>query len=937
MRYLTSFIALWALLWPGLSTAQVVSVTPVYPTLDDTVTVIFDASLGNGALAGVAPVYAHAGLITTTSTSPSDWKYVIGNWGTADSRVAMESLGNNRWRLKYHLRTFHGVPSGVDALQMSFVFRNQAGTIVGRSSTGGDIYYDMKVPGPLQIRFLLPENRSELVDQGVTRQVKAIASEARPMQLFVNGTSVASIPSGQEIDYSFAPTSGGSYEIVAEATVGAAAFRDTTYFVVRGPVVVQDPAPGILPGVNYLNDTTVVLALEAPGKQYVYAIGDFSGWLPTPETYMKRSQNGDIWWVELTGLTAGLQYGYQYLVDGNLRIGDPYAELVLDPDNDRFISSTTYPNLKPYPTGQTNGIVSVFETAQQPFPWTDQSFVRPANRELMVYELHIRDFVAAHDYKTVMDSLDYLQRMGINCIELMPIMEFEGNNSWGYNPSYCLAVDKYYGTRNDLRTFINECHNRGIAVVLDMVLNHHFGQSPLVRLYWDAQNNKPAANSPWFNPDATHPFNVGYDFNHESPYTQRYVDRVMRWWVEEYHFDGYRMDLSKGFTQTNNPNNVGAWGNYDQSRINLLQRMGNALWAIDPGVYIILEHFAANNEETVLANNGFMLWSNHVHNYNEATMGYLSGSDFSWISYKNKGWNQPHAVGYMESHDEERLMYKNLQFGNSNASYNTKDLNTALARMELASTFFFTVPGPKMVWQFGELGYDVSIDFNGRTGEKPIRWNYLQNAYRLKLYKVYSALINLRLAQDAFNSTDFTMAVGGNVAVKRIHVNDASMNVTAIGNFDIVQQSGAGNFQHTGWWYNFFTGDSINVTATNQSITLAPGEYRLYTDVKLAKPDVALSAEPGQDFWTASGYPNPFSEQFTIAYDLPATSAVRIDIIDLQGRLIRVLTNGEVQAAGIREAQWDGRDASGRMVPNGLYLYRISAGDQSASGKCWKE
>ena len=108
--------------------------------------------------------------------------------------------------------------------------------------------------------------------------------------------------------------------------------------------------------------------------------------------------------------------------------------------------------------------------------------------------------------------------------------------------------------------------------------------------------NRPAADNPWFNQDATHPFNVGYDFNHESLQTQKFADRVLAYWLTEYRFDGYRMDLSKGFTQVNNPSNVGAWSAYDASRIALLKRMYDEMRTVDSSAYFILEHFADNTE-----------------------------------------------------------------------------------------------------------------------------------------------------------------------------------------------------------------------------------------------------------------------------------------------------------------------------------------------------
>ncbi|MCB0535881.1 MAG: hypothetical protein KDD14_27005, partial [Saprospiraceae bacterium] len=168
---------------------------------------------------------------------------------------------------------------------------------------------------------------------------------------------------------------------------------------------------------------------------------------------------------------------------------------------------------------------SVFKWGSPDFNWQIEDFQAPPREELVVYELLLRDFLARHDYQTLKDTLDYLQRLGINAIELMPVSEFEGNISWGYNPSFHMALDKYYGTPEAFKSLIDECHRRGIAVILDVVYNHAFSQSPLARLDWDAAAFRPSPTNPWLNVEATHPFNVGYDFNHESPDTRRYIDR----------------------------------------------------------------------------------------------------------------------------------------------------------------------------------------------------------------------------------------------------------------------------------------------------------------------------------------------------------------------------------------------------------------------------
>lgn len=227
-----------------------------------------------------------------------------------------------------------------------------------------------------------------------------------------------------------------------------------------------------------------------------------------------------------------------------------------------------------------------------------------------------------------------------------------------------------------------------------------------------------------------------FDMNHESIYTKHYLDTVAHYWIHEYHVDGYRFDLSKGFTQTNSGQNVAVWSAYDASRIAILKRMADRIWSHSPDAYVILEHFADNAEEKELAEyrseegKGMMLWGNFNHSYNQNTMGYEEDSDFKNISYSEKGWETPHLIGYMESHDEERLMFKNLTYGNSSGSYDVTDIGVAFNRVKAASTIFYTIPGPKMLWEFGELGYENSINrcedgtisADCRVSPKPVIW-----------------------------------------------------------------------------------------------------------------------------------------------------------------------------------------------------------------------
>ena len=165
----------------------------------------------------------------------------------------------------------------------------------------------------------------------------------------------------------------------------------------------------------------------------------------------------------------------------------------------------------------------------------------------------------------------------------MPVMEFEGNLSWGYNTVYHLAADKRYGPPSKLKEFIDLCHQNGIAVILDVALNHVFGRSPLERMWMtdtdnDGWGNGITAENPYCNQAARHSYNVGSDLNHfrePDNLTNTYSLRTIKTWIEDYKIDGFRWDLTKGFTQ-NCPSTVSGGqdnctNNYQQDRVDVLK------------------------------------------------------------------------------------------------------------------------------------------------------------------------------------------------------------------------------------------------------------------------------------------------------------------------------------------------------------------------------
>ncbi len=910
----------FVLLFSGFKSTAQVSCIPVFPNVDNTVTITYDATQGNAALVGVSPVWAHLGVITNLSQGPSDWKHVVTTWGTNNAAAQMSAAGTNLWTKTFNIKTFFNIPANETVLKLACVFRDAAGNKVGRAADGADIYYDVFPQNlPLQTLFLSPSSTLFLSNIGQQIQVKAASSELANLILYDNGAQIATASNADLLQHTLSVSTAGAHKVEFVASTATASDTAVFNYIVPGNVVSEDPPAGTELGINHLSGSSVRLALYAPNKQVVHVLGDFNNWQPTATHQMKRSVDGKLWWLDVTGIQPGQVVRFQYLVNGILKIADPLSTLVLDPWNDGFIPAFTFPNLPTYPTGKTTGVVSVLQTDQQPFNWQANNYARPKKTDLVVYELLMRDFLSRHDYPTLLDTLDYLEKLGVTALELMPVNEFDGNINWGYGPAFHKALDKYYGSAEALKIVIDECHKRNIAVILDVVFNQATGASPLAQLYWDSANNRPAADNPWLNPTATHDYNVFNDFNHESQATKAYVKNCLKYWLTEFRVDGFRFDLSKGFTQKVTLGNVGAWGAYDATRIAILKDYANAMWAVDPDAYVILEHFADNTEEKELANYGMMLWGNMWGAYKETALGYNTTSNLSGISYKSRGWTVPNLVGYMESHDEDRIAYECKTYGNTASGHNIKTLPVAMQRIAMLENLLYTVPGPKMLWQFGEMGYDFTINYcengsvstNCRTDPKPIRWDYLGDANRRKLHDVTAALLTLRKNHDVFETTDFQLNISSG-QVRSIFLNDPDLNVAVFANIGITSTTVTNPpFPHIGEWYEYYTGKTLFVgSGVPTTFTLAPGEYRLYLDKYVPlPPGLVLSApEPlgALDFFDIQ--PNPARDVFVAHFSLLEDSDLQLDIVDIAGRILEShsfeqLPAGEQQFE-LDAAQW---------------------------------
>ena len=838
-----------------------------------------------------------------------------GSWTASNEANKLTyTAGADIYRITFTPNAFYN-RNGIG--KIGFLVKAKDGTGDKKSQ---DTYAEV---GAFQVNLTSPaENSSVIITSGGSQNISANNTNGNASyNLKVNGTSINTNPSTSS--YTFNDTNiTNNKNYVLEVTQGSTTVTKKFTVIVNPGTVSAAMPTGLLDGINYTSDATkATLVLDAPLKDFVYVAGSFNNWQPDASYAMKKDPTSGKFWLELIGLTSGINYTYQYwVVDATpiagtpslVKTADPYSTLVLSADDDPYIPAVSYPNLPIYPAGQQRE-VTVLQTGQTTYPWTTATtnFVKPEKEKLVVYELLVRDFDAGRSYQNIINRIDYFKNLKINAIELLPVMEFEGNESWGYNTSFHMALDKFYGTSSKLKELIDVCHQNGIAVILDVALNHAFDRNPMVRMWMNDPDNdgwgSPSAENPYFNTVAKHSYSVGNDFNHTSALTKNYVKRVVKQWIEEYKIDGFRWDLTKGFTQNCTANDENCTNAYQADRVAILKDYADYSWSLDPTHYTIFEHLGGDTEEKEWANyrideapsKGIMMWGKMTDPYNQLTMGYNSGNDISRMNSASHGFTANRLMGYAESHDEERLMYKNIQYGNSLGGYSVKTPATALSRMSALGAVSLLVPGPKMIWQFGELGWNISIfscndgtvntSSDGISGDckldkKPQpQWdnNWLGDAGRNKIYTDWAKMISMKIAEPVFSGT--ATITSGTSLTPNIKITNSILagtqlkDVLVLANFDLTTKDVPTGFPYTGTWYNLMDNSSITVTNVNAPISIPAGDFRIYGN-KVANLAIANYEKTN----AVHLYPNPASSYFTLN-----TNTAKVQVFSITGQLVK--------------------------------------------------
>ena len=851
------------------------------------VTVVFNPNEGNGGMANATQCYAHTG-VTYDGTS---WKHANAQWRDGLDKYKMTKNEDGNWELKItpNICEWYGAikitnsvlpgPDGkptivrdttyADVTQLCFVFNDgPGGELEGKAAGGTDIFVDLVEPG---LAVIFESEIPEIAQVNDKLTILGAATEAETLSLTINGTVVASVESAAQLAYEYTIPAEGDYTFVLTATKGEEVKTvSASTCVISAPTTAARPA-GIDMGIYYdeNDDTKVTLATYAASKteaaKHVFVVGDFNDWTLSNQYQMKK--DGNYFWLEINGLTPQKEYAFQYVVvraDGMVKkISDLFSEKVLHSD-DQWEPTKVNPDLMPYPT-KADGYATVIQTAKPEYQWSEATlnFKRPNKNNLVIYEVWVYDYTPERSINGLLNRLDYIQDLGVNAIELMPVTEFDGNYNWGYAPNHYFALDKAYGTPELLKHFVDECHKRGIAVILDMVFNHATGLNPMNKLYPYGDDLK---YNPWFNVNAPHSDNVYEDWNHDFAPAKQMFTRALQYWLKEYKVDGYRMDLSHGLCGTTN-----------NAMKHIADYYNNGVKAVAEDAYFILEHWGSNmgSDRSKLISQGMLCWDNTNHAYCQTAMGWLQDRD----DFTNA--NRDGYVTYCESHDEERMQYKARKYGNGDLQTNEE---ARLQRIAANVAFNVLLNGPHMVWQYEEIGFDFSInsDYDNPDADndgnrcdikaRPEEEGYFQHATRMNQMKKVSQLIQLRtrLLPEVFEGNPTKADI---VSGKQIRTIQWGNDIFVAANFDAKSNKAA--TLPSGTWYNYFE----QKQQTTTTVTLAPGELIVLTGQQIALPVI------NQNYGFIT------SVEDVVATPSEVLPPYNVNIYSINGQLLKTQTN----------------------------------------------
>lgn len=514
----------------------------------------------------------------------------------------------------------------------------------------------------------------------------------------------------------------------------------------------------------------VAFRLWAPHAERVAVVGSFNDWDPAGHP-MHAEENG-YWYGNVPEARIGDQYKFLLgTARGDIQRIDPYA---------REVTSSV-----------GNAVVH-----DPDFDWQGDEFHLASWNELVIYELHVGTFNDQEssnqpgEFQSISTRLDHLKKLGVNAIQIMPVGEFAGERSWGYNPAHIFSVENAYGGPLAFKQFVKRAHQKGMAVILDVVYNH-LGPNDLDLWQFDGWSendrggiyfyNDHRAHTPW---GETRP-----DYGRGE--VRHYLRDNALMWLEEYHLDGLRFDCTqfiRTITGTDEQGLPEGWS--------LLQWINSQVAEKFPGRITIAEDLQNNRwltRDVGAGGAGFgSQWdAMFVHPIRQAVItpqdqerSLAAIGDAILYRYNDDAFDR---VIYSESHDEVANGRARVP---QEISPNDPKGWYARKRSTLAAAMVFTAPGIPMIFQGQEF-----LEGGWFRDTVPVNWDQLDEFHGI--VRLYRDLIRLRLNQDGFTRGlcgQFTQVYHLNedskvVAFHRWDQGGAADDVVVVANFSYQPQN----------------------------------------------------------------------------------------------------------------------------------------------------
>lgn len=734
------------------------------------VVITFDATQsGVAGLQGLSTdLYAHIGVYT--NLSPNSWAYT-SNWGDNAAKYKLARVGTDKYQITIgDIRTYFGITNAEETVSKICIIARTADATVQTSDQFVDVY-----PEGLYVSLNTnPANTT--ITKATEITFTASTTQSANIKLYVDNAEVKSATNATSLTYTRNFNTPGVQNVVKAVATNSNGTVESIVNVFYVKSSDQGNYPGGVPkqGAVKNADGSVTFCLAAPNKSSVILVGSWDNYEALSSNTMKyQDYNGyRYFWTTVTGLDNSTYYPYYYLVDGKYRVSDPYSSVILDYNSDKWldgdVGADVFADCPEYPYSQLDGVMlGVYKgDMHDTYKWKVNNFKVTNPNSLVIYELLFRDFTgesktADGTIRKAIEKIDYLYDLGVTAVELMPVMEFDGNNSWGYSTNAYMAVDKAYGSPDDLKEFIDLCHQKGIAVILDIVFNHTPGLHPWYQMY-------EAGTSPFYNAVAPHDYSVYEDIKQEYPLVEQHWVDVLTFWLTKYKVDGFRFDLVKGLGDSN------SYGSgteaYNQSRINRMTRLHAAMKKVNPNVIHINEHLASAEEETPMGNDGQYQWNNQNGNAIKYASG--SGADLRYFNSANCSRPVCSTVDYAQSHDEQWV-------GNKAIS----GTQARMRRLGSVAVQLLMSPGPKMMFQFDELGYDKELTEANRVDPKQMpATSWYSSQYRMGLKQNYTDLNWMRRLNPEMFNADVTPVYNGfsaNTGVRSIRLTKGNKEIIA--------------------------------------------------------------------------------------------------------------------------------------------------------------